>query len=164
MVFAGTIDIMDQLALTAVGKQQGFDVKQWLVTIIEAGIAYGVGLEINIANAPQLTHALNEVTNDVIDAFVGSAIMGGSADIEMVMAQVIGATVGNSIGDQIKAAHQTSTEVNSSEASHVGANASAIPASDARKHAANARDFDADNHDYSLSVTSNSNKPVLFFN
>ena len=180
---------MDQLALIAVGKRQGFDVKELLLTIVEAGIAQGVGAKLDIANAPQLTRALNEVTDDVINAFVGSAIMGGSVDIETAMAQAIGATIGNSIGDQIKAAHQTSTEVNSSKATHVGAtkamtnmgptadslyyttsaaakgvgyNANSVPASDMNELLFDG--FDPDAHDYSTSVTSNSNKPVTSVN
>lgn len=189
MVFAGVINIMDQLALIAVGKRQGFDVKELLITIVEAGIAYQISTKLSIANSVQLTRVLNEVTDDVIDAFVGSAIMGGSAHIETAMAQAIGATIGNSIGDHVKTAHSTATEVNSSAATQVGAtkaltnlgpmpdssyytataaatgvgaNASAAPASDLNDLLFGGLDTDA--HDFAISVMSNSHKPVTSVN
>ena len=154
---------------------------------MEAGIAQGIASPLTIANAPQLTQALNEVTNDVVDTYVGSAIMGGSPDIEMAMAQAIGATIGKSVGDQVAAAHQRATEVNSSESKHVGAtkalsnmgptadssyyqastaaqgvgaNASATPMSDMDWLTGGGLDAD----DFAMSVLGNSNIPVTSVN
>ncbi len=183
MVFAGTMNIMDQLALIAAGKRSGFDAKELLAAIVEAGIAQGISSSLTITNAPQLTRALNEVTDDMVATLVGSAIMGGSPDIEIAMAQAIGATIGNSIGDQVRAAHDRASEVNSSQATHIGAarvfnnmgpmadsayyhasaasqgigaNASASPLSDMNDLLFGGLDA----QDFALSVLSNSNIPV----
>ena len=187
MVFAGTVNIMDQLALIAAGKRSDFDVKELLTSIVEAGIAYEIASPLTIANALQLTRALNEVTNDVVDTFVGSAIMGGSPDIEMAMAQAIGATIGNSVGDQVAAAHKRATEVNSSESTHVGATkalnnmgpladssyyqaSTAAQGVGANASATSMSDMDwlvgggLDADDFAMSVLGNSNIPVTSVN
>ena len=185
MTFAASEYVVDQLVLIAAGKSQGFNMKALVEAMIEAGIAYNVGSQLDNNQAPLLSGMQAEITTDFINAFVGSAIMGGPPNLEGAMTQAIGASIGNSIASTLPSHDEPTSNTPTSAppalanvgptpnpayyraaaaAKGVSTNATLVPASDLAMTKLIFGGLNADAHDFAMSVMSNSNIPVTSVN